>query len=132
MQFITPGCKNIMSDNQNSIELGKIKIGISYITLFALIVLAISGFIRGVEWGSKIGIASERLARLESTTDERVKKLEKQIEKFEGTSNERIKKLEEQIEKLREESSEQSGDIQAIKVLLEKLLEEKKNVQKNK
>lgn len=109
MPLSTLGCKIMSNDTQDSaIEFGRLRVGVSYITVLTLIVIAGSSFLKAVEWGQQIGTASERLVRLEGTTDKR------------------IKKLEEQIEELRKESAEQGGDIKTIKALLQQLIDEKK------
>lgn len=115
MLFSILGCKNMSNDTQdNAIEFGRLKIGLSYITVLTLIVIAGSSFLKAMEWGQYIGKASDRLARLESTTDKR------------------YAKLEERIEKLEEALAEQRGDQKAIKALLEQLIEDRKNAQKKK
>lgn len=107
------GCKTMSNDNNEAIEVGRLKIGISYLTVLTLIVIAGSSFLKVAEWSHHIGKASDRLARLESTTDKRIEKLEK-----------RIGKLEEAL-------ANQSGDQKAIRALLEQLIEDRKNAQKN-
>jgi flagellar motility protein MotE (MotC chaperone) len=110
----------MLSDKQDSIQAGKFRVSLPYITILSLVLILLAGGGKLFVFGKEVGVASERLLRLETTTNEKFRELS-------SSNKEEIEKLKEQIEKLQKQSNKQSEDIAVIKTLLEQLAKKQKN-----